>query len=93
MRVVCGGYLPFVVLQYGMSEVTIEYCVPCGFLDRAQDIQRQLLQQFGQDLDSVALVTGDHGVLRVEVDSETVYDKDEDEYDLDGITRRVKAQL
>ena len=76
-----------------MSDVTIEYCVPCGFLNRAQDIQGQLLQQFGQELDSVALVTGDHGVLRVDIDGETVYDKEEDEYDLDEITRRVKAQL
>jgi selenoprotein W-related protein len=76
-----------------MTEVTIEYCVPCGFLDRAQAIQGQLLQQFGQELDSVALVTGDHGVLRVEVDESVVYDKSEDEYDLDAITRRVKPEL
>jgi selenoprotein W-related protein len=76
-----------------MPDITIEYCVPCGFLDRAQNIQGQLLQQFGQELDSVALVTGDHGVLRVDIDGETVYDKDEDEYDLDEITRRVKSRL
>lgn len=76
-----------------MTAVEIEYCVPCGFLDRAQDIQGQLLRQFGEELDSVALVTGDHGVLRVEVDETVVYDKDEDEYDLDQITRNVKEQL
>lgn len=76
-----------------MTEVTIEYCVPCGFLDRAQEIQGQLLRQFGQELDSVALVTGDHGVLRVEADGAVVYDKDEDEYDLDAITRGVKERL
>lgn len=76
-----------------MTTVEIEYCVPCGFLDRAQRIQRQLLEQFGEELDSVALVTGDHGVLRVTVDGELVYDKEDDEYDLDAITRDVKAQL
>lgn len=76
-----------------MTAVEIEYCVPCGFLDRAQDIQGQLLRQFGEELDSVALVTGDHGVLRVEVDETVVYDKEEDEYDLDQITRNVKEQL
>lgn len=76
-----------------MTAVEIEYCVPCGFLDRAQDIQGQLLRQFGEQLDSVALITGDHGVLRVEVDETVVYDKDEDEYDLDEITRKVKEHL
>jgi selenoprotein W-related protein len=76
-----------------MTSVEIEYCVPCGFLDRAQDIQGQLLRQFGQELDSVALLTGDHGVLRVDVDGTTVYDKTEDEYDLDEITRAVREHL
>ncbi len=76
-----------------MTTVKIEYCVPCGFLDRAQRIQRQLLEQFGEELDSVALVTGDHGVLRVTVDGDLVYDKETDEYDLDAITRDVKASL
>lgn len=76
-----------------MTTVEIEYCVPCGFLDRAEAIQHALLQQFGDGLDSVALVTGDHGVLTVEVDGETVWDKADDEYDVDAITRRVREAL
>ncbi len=73
-----------------MTDVTIKYCVPCGFLDRAIEVQRQLLQTLGQELDSVALVTGSHGVFRVSVDGETVYDKDEDDYDVDAIVRLVR---
>lgn len=76
-----------------MTAVDIEYCVPCGFLDRAETIQHQLLSNFGQQLDSVALVTGDHGVLRVSVDGETVFDKQDDEYDVDEITRSVRERL
>lgn len=76
-----------------MTDVEIEYCVPCGFLDRAQDIQHALLQQFGERLDSVALVTGDHGVLQVRVGDEIVWDKADDEYDLDEITRRLRAHV
>ena len=75
------------------SSVEIEYCVPCGFLDRAETIQHQLLSQFGERLDRVGLVTGDHGVLRVSVDGAVVFDKSEDEYDVDEITRRVRAEL
>jgi selenoprotein W-related protein len=76
-----------------MTTVEIEYCVPCGFLDRAQDIQRALLQQFGDRLDRVALVTGDHGVLQVRVDDDVVWDKADDPYDLDAITRRLREYV
>jgi selenoprotein W-related protein len=76
-----------------MSTVEIEYCVPCGFLGRAEEIQHALLEQFGDRLDRVALVTGDHGVLTVAVDGDVVWDKAEDDYDVDAITRRVQQSL
>lgn len=76
-----------------MASVEIEYCVPCGFLERAEDIQHELLTNFGEELDRVSLVTGDHGVLTVSVDNQTVFDKDENEYDVDGIVREVRSQL
>ena len=76
-----------------MTDVEIEYCVPCGMLDRAQDVQAALLEQFGQRLDTVALRTGDSGVFRVAVDGERVFDKAEDEYDIDAIIERVQAHV
>jgi len=79
-----------------MSEVDveIEYCVPCGFLDRASDLQYLLLRTFGQRLDGVALRTGEDGVFRVRVGEELVYDKFEDgSYDPDEVVRGVRARL
>ena len=76
-----------------MSTVEIEYCVPCGFLNRASDLSEHLLSTFGEDLDSVALVTGDHGVFEVSVDGEVVFRKAEDEYSIDEITRRVRDAM
>jgi len=76
-----------------MTAVEIEYCVPCGFLPRAEDVQHDLLETFGQELDSVALVTGDHGVFRVSVDGEVVFDKENDEFDVDAITRSVREHV
>lgn len=73
--------------------VEIEYCVPCGFLDRAVDVQRALLVQYGDRLDRVALVTGDRGVFEVRVDGETVFDKAEDEYDVEGIADVVSERV
>ncbi|WP_256299490.1 SelT/SelW/SelH family protein [Haloarchaeobius salinus] len=76
-----------------MTDVEIEYCVPCGYLNRAEDVQHVLLSNFGAQLDSVTLRTGDHGVFTVSVDDEPVFDKSEDEYDVDEIARLVREQL
>jgi len=76
-----------------MTSVEIEYCVPCGFLGRAETIQHALLEQFGDRLDRVTLVTGDRGVLTVAVDGDIVWDKADDAYDVDAITRRVRESL
>lgn len=76
-----------------MAAVEIEYCVPCGFLNRAEDVQHVLLSNFGERLETVTLRTGDHGVFTVSVEGETVFDKADDEYDVDEITRQVKQQL
>ena len=77
-----------------MSNVDIEYCVPCGFLDRAESVQHALLTTLGEDLDSVALVTGEKGVFRVSVDGETIYDKDEDgDYDVDELIAAVRDRI
>ena len=76
-----------------MTTVDIEYCVPCGMLDRAQTVQHELLDRFGEELERVSLVTGDQGVFTVSVDGERVFDKEEDEYDVDEITRQVRERL
>ena len=76
-----------------MTRVEVEYCVPCGMLDRAQDVSRAVLEQFGEELDEVALVTGDHGIFVVRVDGEVVFDKEEDGYDVDAIVRAVKPHV
>jgi selenoprotein W-related protein len=77
-----------------MSDVAIEYCVPCGFRDRALDVQGAILNGLEGELDELRLVMGDHGVFRVSVDGETVYDKDDDgDYDIDDLVRAVRAAL
>ncbi|MDS0222224.1 Rdx family protein [Haloarcula sp. S1AR25-5A] len=78
-----------------MSTVEIEYCVPCGFRERALNVQQAVLSGLERDLDSVRLVMGDHGVFRVSVDGETVYDKAEsgDEFDVDAIVREIRSHV
>jgi len=76
-----------------MTDVEIEYCVPCGHLNNAEDVQHALLEQFGRELDGVRLKTGDAGVFEVRVDGESVFDIAEDDYDVDEITRRVRDRV
>jgi selenoprotein W-related protein len=74
-----------------MTTVEIEYCVPCEFRDRALDLQRAILTGLERELDECRLVMGDHGVFRVSVEDTTVYDKEDDEFDVDAIVRDVRA--
>lgn len=76
-----------------MTTVEIEYCVPCGMLPRAQDLQEAILEEFGERVDSVALVTGDAGVFEVSVDGDLIYDKDEEAFDQAEIVDRVSQRV
>lgn len=76
-----------------MTQIEIEYCVPCGMLPRAQDLQEALLEAYGERLDRVALVTGDSGVFEVRTDGDLVFDKEEDEYDVDAIVDAVGERV
>jgi len=75
-----------------MTAVEIEYCVPCGFRERALEVERAVLNGLESDLDRVSVVMGDHGVFRVTVEGEPVYDKARDDYDVDEIVREVRKR-
>lgn len=76
-----------------MTTIEIEYCVPCGMLDRALTVEEAILTQFGDQLDRVSLVMGDHGIFVVRADGEQIFDKDEDAFDVDEIVRRVRPHV
>jgi len=76
-----------------VTTVEIEYCVPCGMLDRALTVEEAICRQFAADLDEASLVMGDDGIFIVRVDGNTVFDKTEDGFDVDEIVRRVRAAL
>jgi len=76
-----------------MSTIEIEYCVPCGFLDRALTVEEAICRQFADHLERVSLVMGDHGVFVVRVDDEAVFDKADDDFDVDDIVRRVRSHV
>jgi len=76
-----------------MTSIDIEYCVPCGHLPRAQEVQKEILEEYGQQVDDVSLVTGDGGVFTVTVDGELVFDKSEEGFDMETILERVDERV
>lgn len=74
-------------------DIEIEYCVACGHLDRAIRTQKQLLEAYGNRLDTVALRTGSGGVFRIDIDGDPVWDAQSDGYDLHAISTEVERRL
>lgn len=74
-------------------QVEIEYCVQCGLLDRAIEVERDLLSQFGERIDAVRLKTGRGGVFKVRVGSEEVLDSRTDGYNLAVIRSEIQRRL
>lgn len=72
--------------------VEIQYCVPCGHLPRALDVQKSILERFGQALAGVTLRPGGQGIFTIDVDGERVYTKPE-AFDLEGFLQRVGERV
>jgi selenoprotein W-related protein len=76
-----------------MPTVEIEYCVPCGYRNRALQVAEGVLAGLETELDDLVLAMGDHGVFVVRLDGDVVFDVSEDDYDVDAIVRRVRRGL
>lgn len=73
--------------------VTIEYCVPCGHLQRAIQVQHDLLTRYGRRLASVTLQTGERGVFTISLDGDLVLDAAEDGFDPTAVTDAIEQRL
>jgi selenoprotein W-related protein len=72
--------------------VEIEYCVPCGHLNRAIDTQWVILEHFGRQVDGVRLKTGHGGVFTIRVDNEQIYDKTKG-FDIESVIADIEARI
>ena len=57
--------------------VEIRYCTQCRWILRAGWLAQELLSTFDTDLGEVALVPGTGGIIKVRVDGELVWSKQE----------------
>jgi len=76
-----------------MTEVDIEYCVPCGLLEEAVRVQKDLLTEFGQELGAVTLTPGHGGVFKVRVNGKVVFDREEGTYDESELIETVRERV
>lgn len=72
--------------------IEIQYCVPCGHLERAIGIQRSILEHFGQRVEGVKLKTGAHGVFVIRAGEDQIYEKTQ-EYDVNTIIEAIEARV
>ncbi len=73
------------------TQVEIEYCVPCGHLNRAIDTQKSILEHFGRDIEGVKLKTGQGGIFTIRVDGEEIYDNSQG-FELDKIIGEIESR-
>lgn len=73
------------------TRVEIEYCVPCGHLERAIETQRSILEHFGRRIEGVALKTGEGGVFTIRADGEEIYDNSQ-AFDLDQLFADLESR-
>ncbi len=62
-----------------MKNVTIKYCQPCGFMPRAMDLAKDVLQAYGMAYNknfSLNLQPGDKGIFEVLVEDRVVFSKE-----------------
>jgi len=60
------------------ATVTIAYCTQCNWLLRAGWMAQELLQTFGQDLGSVALIPGTGGIFEIHVNTTLIWERKRD---------------
>lgn len=53
-------------------KIDIKYCVPCGYLPRAEELRKKLEKEFKAQ---VVLVEGARGVFDVTVEGELIFSK------------------
>lgn len=74
-------------------ELTIDYCTECGYLKRAVEATEEVLEEYPQNFDSVELVPSDGGVFRVSIDSEIVFDQEEDDFSREKVRENVERYI
>ncbi|MCA0870562.1 SelT/SelW/SelH family protein [Seohaeicola saemankumensis] len=63
----------------GKPNVTITYCTGCNWLLRAGWMAQELLQTFGTDLGSVALIPGEvGGIFEIRADGHLLWERKRD---------------
>lgn len=66
-----------------MTEIEIEFCVPCGLYSYATEVQDAVIEEYGEGIDRVVLTTGDGGVFKIYADGDIIWDKSISEDGLD----------
>lgn len=62
-----------------MAEISITYCVPCRYQFKAIHDADTILREFGERIQALRLIPGDHGVYDVAVNGKIIFSLDNEE--------------
>ncbi len=63
-----------------MPEVSITYCVPCRYQNKAIQDADAILKEFGERLTALRLIPGDNGVYDIALDGTLIFSLDKAEH-------------
>ena len=74
--------------------ITLEYCVPCNYTERAKWTAKELESRFPSAV-AVTLIAGSGGVFEVEVDGQPIFSKRQLRRfpEMDELTTAIEAYL
>lgn len=64
-----------------MKSVRIKYCQPCGYMPKAFELAKNILDAHGMSYNknlSVSMEPGDHGIFDIFIDDEIVFSKEKE---------------
>jgi selenoprotein W-related protein len=80
-------------IEQRKHSITIEYCVPCNYSQRALDTAAELVLDYQHIINKLELIMGTRGAFEVSVDGEALFSKKEEKRfpEAEEIRSRFKA--
>ncbi len=74
-------------------KLVIDFCTDCGHVEKAVESVREILEDYPDDFDTAELVPAEDGVFRISIDSEVIFDIDEEDFSVHKINEKVEEHI
>ncbi len=74
-------------------ELTVDYCVECGYREKAVKAAEAILEEFEDELESARLVPSGGGIFRLSIDGQIVFDIEKQEFSRDKVIQAAAEKV